>query len=212
MTINIDNVEYKVEIKKKITTKNTYIRVKKDLIISVTTNLFVSNNMVLKTIRNNISSIKKMIEKENKKQEYNNCFYYLGKKYDVCYQEINGIIFEDDKVYFSNEFNLNKWYMSEAKKVFVERLKCLSNTFSYSIPSSKLTIRKMKTRWGVCNTKDNRITLNLELIKKDIECIDYVIIHELSHYIERNHSKAFWDVVLENCPNYKNIRKKMKEY
>ena len=70
----------------------------------------------------------------------------------------------------------------------------------------------MKTRWGVCNTKDKKITLNLELIKHDITYLDYVINHELSHLVYSNHSKDFWNLVEENYPNYKIVRKKMKSF
>ena len=70
----------------------------------------------------------------------------------------------------------------------------------------------MTTRWGVCNTKEKTITLNLELMKRDLKYLDYVIVHELSHLIHANHSKSFWEVVEENEPNYKKIRKEMKEF
>ena len=73
-------------------------------------------------------------------------------------------------------------------------------------------IRKMTSRWGVCNTKLKKVTLNLELIKRDTIYLDYVIYHELSHLIEGNHSSKFWSIVEENCPNYKNIRKQMKDF
>ena len=69
----------------------------------------------------------------------------------------------------------------------------------------------MTTRWGVCNTRDIRVTLNLELMKKPIYCLDYVIMHELSHLIYPNHSSDFWAVVEENCKEYKEIRKIMKD-
>ena len=69
----------------------------------------------------------------------------------------------------------------------------------------------MKTRWGVCNTKTHIITLNKELYKYDIDCLDYVCIHELSHLIHPNHSKNFWQVVNKYCCNYKEIRKKLRD-
>ena len=70
----------------------------------------------------------------------------------------------------------------------------------------------MTTRWGVCNIKTHVITLNTELITKDIRCLDYVIYHELSHLIEANHSKKFWAIVEENCPDYKKWRKLTNKY
>ena len=70
----------------------------------------------------------------------------------------------------------------------------------------------MTTRWGVCNTKSKTITLNLELIKRDTKYLDYVIVHELSHLIHANHSKEFWSLVEENCPDYKKIKNNMKKF
>ena len=63
----------------------------------------------------------------------------------------------------------------------------------------------MTSRWGVCNSKLKRVTLNLELIKKEPYCLDYVIVHELSHFIEMNHSNRFWKVVEANYPNYEKL-------
>ena len=67
----------------------------------------------------------------------------------------------------------------------------------------------MKTRWGVCNVKTKRVTLNLELIKRDIKYLDYVIIHELSHLLYPNHSKDFWKCVSDNMKDYKVVRKEL---
>ena len=68
----------------------------------------------------------------------------------------------------------------------------------------------MKSRWGVCNTRSHVITLNKELFGYDIDCLDYVCVHELAHLVYPNHSKYFWMVVEEYCPNYKEIRKKLR--
>jgi predicted metal-dependent hydrolase len=69
----------------------------------------------------------------------------------------------------------------------------------------------MKTRWGVCNIKDKVITLNTELLKKDMSLIDYVIVHEISHLYHPNHSKNFWNLVSTHYPYYKVARKMLKE-
>ena len=69
----------------------------------------------------------------------------------------------------------------------------------------------MKTRWGVCNKRDNSVTLNSKLMEFDLEKLDYVIIHELAHFIHFNHSKDFWNLVSKYEPNYKKIRKEMKD-
>ena len=69
----------------------------------------------------------------------------------------------------------------------------------------------MKTRWGVCNKKLQKVTLNYNLIYMDTKYLDYVIVHELSHLVYFNHSADFWALVGKYCKNYKQIRKEMKE-
>ena len=102
--------------------------------------------------------------------------------------------------------------MEKAQPVFQEHLDACYHKFSRVIPYPTLKVRKMKSRWGVCNTKTHAVTLNLELIKRDTHLLDYVIYHELSHLIEGNHSKRFWNVVEENFPDYKEARDELKRY
>lgn len=68
----------------------------------------------------------------------------------------------------------------------------------------------MTSRWGVCNLKNKNITLNLELSKYEMEALDYVIVHELSHFIYPDHSKKFWSLVAKYYPEYKDIRKRLR--
>ena len=69
----------------------------------------------------------------------------------------------------------------------------------------------MKTRWGVCNRANNNVTLNSNLIRYDEKVIDYVIFHELCHFIHPNHSKMFWDLVSIYVPNWKIYRNELKK-
>ena len=151
-----------------------------------------------------------MIEKENKKIEKNNNFYFLGKKYDVIYVNYNDIEISADKIFVKSEEYLNKWLKKQIEIIFKERLDYIYNLYVEKIPYPKLRIRKMKTRWGVCNRSNNTVTLNSELIKYGYEQIDYVIVHELSHFIHFDHSKNFWLQVSKYCKNYKEIRKSLK--
>lgn len=75
---------------------------------------------------------------------------------------------------------------------------------------SEVKIRNMKN-WGNCRYQDKRITLNLNLAKKDPICLEYVMIHELCHLIEFNHSKKFKKLMDKNCPNWKEIKKILNE-
>ena len=211
MNIKVNDKNYEVIIVKKIGNRNTYVRVKEDLKIYVTTNTFTSNKEIERIILNNKDSLLKMISKMEEKQKNNECFFYLGKKYDVIYTSNEGIVLGEEKVFVNRDADLEKWYKKQASKIFQEHLDACYKIFSRKIPYPTLTIRKMTTRWGVCNTRDKRVTLNLELMKKPIYCLDYVIMHELSHLIHPNHSSAFWQLVEENCKDYKKIKKILKE-
>lgn len=212
MKLEINGTEYEVLIEKKRTTRNTYIRVKNDLKIYVTTNIFTSDRQIIKLLEKNYSSIYKMIEKQKVKNSNNENFNYLGKNYEIVYSEYYDISFGENKVFMNKDIDIDKWYKKQAKIIFKEHLDRIYENYSRSIPYPALKIRKMTTRWGVCNTKLKTVTLNLELIKRDTKYLDYVIVHELSHLIHANHSKSFWSLVEENCRDYKQIKKEMKEF
>ena len=149
---------------------------------------------------------------EEKKISNNRGFNYLGKQYIVIYNDNSGISFDGNKVYLNHDFDIDKWYKKQAKVIFTERFNYWVNNFSRNIPKPSLRIRKMTSRWGVCNVNTHVITLNLELIKRDIVYLDYVIVHELSHLIYGDHSRGFWSLVGENMPSYKKYREEMKEF
>ena len=212
MKIELDDCLYNVVIERKINTRNTYIRIHDNLDIYVTCNLLTTDHFIINLINNKEKQILKMINRVKKRQSKKESFYYLGKKYDLVYLNKKGITFGEEKVFVDINFDLDKWYKKEAQKIFQEELDKMYSSFIYKIPyPTGLTIRKMKTRWGVCNVKTHKITLNLELIKKDIKYLDYVIVHELSHLLYANHSKEFWNCVGDNFKDYKKIRKELKE-
>lgn len=212
MVININDKQVEVIIIKKKGNKNTYLRVKDDLNLYVTTTFFMTDRKIKEIINDNMDSIIRMYEKQYYKFELKNDFYYLGKKYDLVKTNNKDVIIGDEKFFIPVDFDIDKWLKKQALKLFKERLDYWYNNFDRKIPYPILTVRKMTSRWGVCNSKLVRVTLNLELIKKDISCLDYVIVHELSHFIEMNHSNRFWNVVGKNYPNYKEIRRIMKNY
>ena len=63
-------------------------------------------------------------------------------------------------------------------------------------------VKKMKTRWGTCNTQAKRIWLNLELVKKPQQCLEYVVVHELVHLLEPKHNARFWNYMSKFMPNW----------
>ena len=204
MEYELNNQKYNVIIKRK-SNKNTYIRVDENKNIIVTTNYFVTNTRIKKILDDNINFLNKTLNKKEKKG-----FYLMGKKYDIIFDESINIEVENNIIKVKNEKVLNKWYSNKIHEIFKERLDFYYNKFDENIPYPILKIRTMKTRWVVCNRRINSITLNLNLIKYDYDCLDYVIVHELSHFVHFNHSKEFWKTVSKYYPNYKIIQKKLK--
>ena len=162
MQYKINDYLCNVYIEKK-NNKNTYIRIKEDLNIYVTTNYFTTEKQVIKLLDNNYDYLFKMLNNMKQRNEKKELFYYLGKKYDIIYLDSNVELY-DDKIYVKNEETLNKWYKKQIKKIFKERLDYNYGLFIENIPYPNLRIRKMKTRWGVCNKRTNTVTLNSELI------------------------------------------------
>lgn len=70
------------------------------------------------------------------------------------------------------------------------------------VKAEDVRIKRMKTKWGSCNSVDKRVWLNLELAKAPQRCIDYVLVHELAHFLERLHSDKFVEIVRSALPNY----------
>ena len=210
MLFNYNGKEYEIIIEKK-KIKNTYIRVKEDLKIYVSTSYLTPNLFIKNLINSNRDSIINMIEKQEKKQSKKDGYYYLGQRINVMRRDVKKPFLEDDTLYVNSKEDINKWYLKQSKKVFKERLDTIYNSFTEDIPYPKLVIRTMKTRWGVCNKKLKKVTLNYNLIYMDRKYLDYVIVHELSHFIHFDHSKEFWKLVEQNEPNYKQIRKEMRE-
>ena len=208
MQIDINGKIYDVDIIKK-NNKNTYVRVKNGRIV-VTTNYLTGKNSIIKLIRDNEESIVSMINKDSKRIEKSDNFYYFGKKYDVIYG-FNDIDISDDKIYVYDKKCLDKYINKNIYDVYLERLNYWYNVFEEDIPVPNLKIRKMTSRWGVCNIKNHNVTLNYELSKYDVCCLDYVIVHELSHFIHPNHSRDFWNLVSKYYPRYKECRKMLKE-
>ena len=210
MKYTLDGIEYDVIIEKK-NNKNLYIRVKGDG-IHVTCNYFTSKHTIKKVLDENTKSLQKMVKHLKQEKEKENKFFFLGNCYDIIINEdIKGVFINDNTIYTRNQKMLDKWLKEQTLTVFDERYVHIFNHFEEVTKSPILKIRNMKSRWGVYNKRNHTITLNSRLIEFDIEKIDYVIIHELSHIIHFDHSKDFWNLVNKYCYNYKKIRKEMRE-
>lgn len=210
MNIKINNKIYNVEIIYK-NNKNMYLRIKDDLKIVVTAPLKISEKKIQKFVESNIDYISKVIiKKEEVLAKKKDKFQYLGKLYDICYINERKIFLGEEKALIGKNVNIDNWYKKNAIEVFENYYNSCFQNFKEAKYKPLLKIRKMKGKWGVCNITNKTITLNLELIKLNPKYLIYVIYHELCHLKHPNHSKDFWALVEKYVPNYKQIKKEMK--
>jgi predicted metal-dependent hydrolase len=103
---------------------------------------------------------------------------------------------------------IDEWYRKEARSVFSSALDKMFDVMKNKLDSKpNLEFKIMKKRWGSCLKKKNAILLNLELIKAPNYCIEYVVLHELIHFVHRNHDHNFYELLTVLMPDWKNRKK-----
>ncbi len=107
------------------------------------------------------------------------------------------------------EKSVTQWYRSEALRVFAECVEHFAPQLQVAPREIKLSAAR--TQWGSC-TAHGVVRLNWQLVKMPLHLIDYVVVHELAHLVEMNHSPAFWSVVESACPDYKQCRAELRSY
>ena len=151
--------------------------------------------------------IKQTLSQNEQIINYNSIFF-LGKLYDVV--EIKGI----EQHYLTNSYlaiektwtlskkieNIKQFYLENTKQIIMPRVEKYAKKIG--VNPSLVKIINSTAKWGMCDSK-NQIYINWKVIMLLPELIDYVIVHELSHLKQLNHSKAFWNVVSKEIPSYK---------
>lgn len=186
--------------------KNIYIK-ERDGKIYVTCNKFTLESNIKKLMDNNKGKLTKMLSKKENQDK----FYYLGKYYDIIYNEdITEPYILDNYLYTKDDAMLNKWLDINIQALFNREYHNIYESFLEINEKYLLKIKKLKSRWGSNNRHSKIITLNKDLIKYDIRCLRYVIIHEMAHQVHFDHSKNFWNLVKKYVPNYKEIKEVLK--
>lgn len=149
--------------------------------------------------------------------------YFMGKKYklEILYKD------EPPKVYTKGKTKIilqirpntsvekkeevfNDWLRGELKPIIANMV----NTWEKKLNVRALSwqIKQMKTRWGTCNNRKQTLLFNLELAKKSISCIEYVVVHELAHLLERSHNKRFIKILDTNLPKWKSLKSDLNRF
>ena len=150
----------------------------------------------------------------------NEVHYFLGQAYTLT--RFNGKI--PAKIVLTNDGVMQLYAPPNASPQYLQRVmdawykqefsKLLSTLMPHwqkiiQVEANDWRIRKMKSRWGTCNPQAKRIWLNLELIKKPFACLEYVLVHELVHLLERGHNQRFYSLMSHFLPNWQECRKQL---
>jgi predicted metal-dependent hydrolase len=100
-----------------------------------------------------------------------------------------------------------EWYRSELKKQIPALIGKWEKKIGVSVNS--WGVKLMKTKWGTCNPKDKRIWFNLELAKKNPRCLEYIVVHEMIHLLEKHHNEKFYAYLEQFFPNWKEIKSEL---
>jgi predicted metal-dependent hydrolase len=150
-----------------------------------------------------------------------NTIAFLGKRYNlkITKDVATSIIVSDNLKCITFHVNnrhrykedVKRWYSSQTSKIVAERLNQIMVMNPELPPYKKVTIKYQRSSWGSCS-KNGNLNFNLLLASLPIELIDYVIIHELAHLVELNHSKEFWKIVGAIDPEFQSHRKLLHDY
>ena len=186
----------------------------------------VKNNFLMNLIERKKYWAIERIEKNKKKKDYinQNSIIFLGNEIQINIKEsellFNGGYCElNDNILnitISKNYTqdilrntIKNWYKKQCLNIIIERVKFYSE--KYNLKYSKITIKEQKTVWGTCNYK-NDLTFNFKILMFNLNVIDYLVVHELSHTIYRNHSQQYWNMVEKILPNYKELDSMLKNY
>ena len=203
-----------------------YLKVsRQDGKVSVSAPLRTKDDIIKRFVASKLDWIDKQVKKfENRKSlidlEYkqDEIHYVWGKPYslEIKYENKKGVEILDDKLILAihkdstiiqREKLLIEWYRKQLK----ERLPDLVEKWEYIIGVSieSVRVRNMTTRWGTCNTRDKRICFNLQLAKKPLRCLEYVVVHELVHLLEPSHNVVFKNHMDKYLPNWREIKREL---
>lgn len=186
----IDEKMVTIKLIRKLRTKNTYLRVKNQSLIEISTNLFFTKKDANYLLENKKEWLVKNLKKYENSALKENEFYFLGVKHKNL----------DNR-------NLDVFYKDEAKKIIPPLVEKYSDIMN--LQPTNIKFRKNKRTWGSCNYK-NGLNFNTLLVKFPIEIVEYVVIHELAHIEHKNHSKEFYSLVKKYCHDYKEREKLFK--
>ena len=221
--INVDDLAVMIKYRKNM--KNIYLKVEKNADVVVSAPPRTPNYIIKKLIQENIDEIK--LRRNNILMNgYTVKQYVTGEKHIIFGKEIvlevrlgknNVVKLSDDKIILvikDKDQDRGQIVMSYLRRVLYNKALEFINKYEkiMGVHAEQLRIKKMKTRWGTCNIEAKRIWINYELIKYPIECLEHIVVHELTHLLETNHTPRFYALLGKYYPNFRENDKLIKEF
>ena len=221
--INVDDLVVTIKYRKNM--KNIYLKVEKNAEVVVSAPPRTPNYIIKKLIQENIDEIK--LRRNNiLTNGYTVKQYVTGEKHVIFGKEFvlevrlgnkNVVKLSDDKIILvikDKDQDREQIVTSYLRKVLYNKALEFSNKYEkiMGVHAEQLRIKKMKTRWGTCNIEAKRIWINYELIKYPIECLEHIVVHELTHLLETNHTPRFYALLGKYYPNFRENDKLIKEF
>ena len=221
--INVDDLVVKIKYRKNM--KNIYLKVEKNADVVVSAPPRTPNYIIKKLIRDNIDEIK--LRRNNiLTNVYTVKRYVTGEKHIIFGKEFvlevklgnkNVVRLSDDKIILvikDKDQDREQIVTSYLRKVLYNKALEFINKYEkiMGVHAEQLRIKKMKTRWGTCNIEAKRIWINYELVKYPIECLEHIVVHELTHLLETNHTPRFYALLGKYYPNFRENDKLIKEF
>lgn len=221
--INVNDLVVMIKYRKNM--KNIYLKVERNADVVVSAPPRTPNYIIKKLIQENIDEIK--LRRNNiLTNGYTVKQYVTGEKHIIFGKEFvlevilgnkNVIKLSDDKIILvikDKDQDRGQIVMSYLRKVLYNKALEFINRYEkiMGVHAEQLRIKKMKTRWGTCNIEAKRIWINYELIKYPIECLEHIVVHELTHLLETNHTPRFYALLGKYYPNFRENDKLIKEF
>lgn len=221
--INIGDLVVMIKYRRKM--KNIYLKVEKNAEVVVSAPPRTPNYIIKKLIQENIDEIK--LRRNNILMNgYTVKQFVTGEKHIIFGKEFvlevrlgnkNVVILSDDKIILvikDKDQDRGQIVTSYLRKVLYNKALEFINKYEkiMGVHAEQLRIKKMKTRWGTCNIEAKRIWINYELIKYPIECLEHIVVHELTHLLETNHTPRFYELLRKYYPNFRENDKLIKEF
>lgn len=200
--------------------KNFYVRIYPDGRVLATASFFTSEAFIRRYITQKMPWIQSKLAQYSRQPRaapvqmaQGEIHYFLGEPYTLNLIErtagVRTVVRDEPAMSLSIgtgkkeelKKHLEIWYRDQIKMLLPSLLQKWERIIDVRVTGC--SIKKMRSRWGSCNIQKRRISLNLDLAKKPLSCLEYVLVHELVHLHERLHNKRFWALMDKFMPNWR---------